>query len=797
MTSADLDEPGPLIEYVNAGFTHMTGYEASEVIGRSPRMLQGPRTSRALLDDVRLALSDGSPFHGETVNYHKDGSTYVVNWIIKAIRGSEGRITNWISVQSDVTERARLEAGLMIRNERFRIIIENVLDYAIFICDEHDTITDWWPGAAAVYGWTAQEAVGRPASITFTAEDRSAGIPAQETEGAARDGIMPNVRWHRHAAGHLVFIAGSVRAIRNADGNLIGFLKIGQDVTARRAADERLRDSEKRLARAILAARMSTWEWDTTKDILHFSAGMEALYGRREGSMPSLNAVLEAIHPDDRSVTELAIELALRPKMGGDLAAEFRVLLPDGGIRWLLISGRAEPSADGTSTRLAGVTQDVTARHEAEARIVYMARHDGLTGVLNWAAFQEHLVIALLHSKRGTGCAVLSIDLDNFKDVNDSSGHAAGDALLRSVASRLRDSIRAVDVLARLGGDEFIVIQSNLQTPRDAERLAARIIAEIGLPHDIDGKQLVTAASIGIALAPEDATDAEQLLKNADLALYDAKRRTGRGYSFFEPAMQAKAENRRQLDFDLRQAIAKGEFELHYQPLVGLAEYDIVGFEALVRWRHPVRGLVAPNEFIGAAEESGLIVPFGAWALSAACSEAARWPSPYRVAVNLSARQFLSDDLPDTVTAALTASGLAPARLELEITESLLLQDAEETLVILHRLRAQGVTICMDDFGTGYSSLSYFLKFPFGRMKIDRSFVAIALEPQGAAIIRAAVDLCRSFGIPVVAEGIETAEQLQQVISLGCSEGQGFLFARPVPAADITGMLTGWIAADR
>ena len=583
-----------------------------------------------------------------------------------------------------------------------------------------------------------------------------------------------------------------MRALRAPDGSLVGFLKIGQDVTARRSANKQLLDSEARLTRAVSAAKMSTWEWDAASDTLHVSAGPELLQGRPGRSIASVAAILNTIHPDDRSATRAAFEQAWRGDGGGGLSAEFRVPLPNGQVRWMLATGKAERGTDDASGRVAGVTQDITERRAAEMRTAHVARHDSLTGLTNRGALREQLAHALLGSQCGQACAVLVLALDGFKSINDVLGHAGGDAVLRSVATRLRHSVRRIDMVARLGGDEFVVVQIGLHQPSNAEALATRVIAELGRPHGIDGQQIRTGVSIGIALAPADGIEVDQVLRCADLALYDAKRQNGRCYRFFEPVMQARMEQQRQMEADLRQAVAQGQFELHYQPLVKLSGREIVGFEALVRWRHPRRGLVPPGEFIALAEETGLIEPLGAWVLSQACADAARWPLPLRVAVNLSVRQFSNGSLPEAVDAALHAAGLDPGRLELEITETLLLQDVKETLATLHRLRGRGVSISLDDFGTGYSSLSYLAKFPFDKLKIDRSFVAAVGEKHGVAIIRAVVDLCRSLDIATLAEGIETAVQLQQVVSLGCTEGQGFLFAQPCSAADVAHLISHW-----
>ncbi|NPD65287.1 EAL domain-containing protein [Lichenicola cladoniae] len=565
-----------------------------------------------------------------------------------------------------------------------------------------------------------------------------------------------------------------------------------------REAQARLRESEARLARAISAAGMSTWEWDTVNDTLRFSHGFEALYGREIGTLPSVGAVQRTVHPEDRSPMDVAMDRALQGEDKGDYTAEFRVVLPDRSIRWLRSTGNAEFDTMGAPTRLAGVTQDITSSRDADERIAHMARHDGLTGLLNRRALRERLEDALLRSQRGESCAILALDLNRFKDVNDTLGHAVGDAVLCAVASRLSEATRETDVLARPGGDEFVVIQFGLHHLQDVEILATRIVDTLSQPFEIDGHTIHTGVSIGIAVVPADGTDVEQVLRCADLALYGAKRDDDIRFRFFEPGMQARVQERRQLVADLHLALDRGEFELHYQPLVELVQNRIIGFEALVRWRHPVRGLVPPDAFIPLAEETGLIEPLGKWILFKACNDAIAWPPDIKVAVNLSVVQFAKGDLPGTVAAALAGAGLMPRRLELEITESLLLHENEATLATLRKLREHGVSISMDDFGIGYSSLSYIAKFPFDKVKIDRSFVAAASSQRrgGAAIIRAVAELCGSLGITTTAEGIETLDQLQQVVSLGCSEGQGYFFAPPRPLADIAALFNSWSQSD-
>ena len=439
-----------------------------------------------------------------------------------------------------------------------------------------------------------------------------------------------------------------------------------------------------------------------------------------------------------------------------------------------------------------GTHEDVTERRQAEARIHHMARHDALTDLPNRNLLAERIEEALQQAQPGEGVAVLCLDLDRFKQVNDTLGHPIGDALLKCVAERLRHAVRKSDTIARFGGDEFAVVQTAADQPAAARMLAERMIEALSAPYDIEDHRIVIGASVGVAIAPGDGTAAEPLLKNADIALYRAKS-DGRGRArFFEPEMDAAIQARRLLELDLRTALKEGRFEVHYQPILDVATKSVTCFEALLRWRHPERGLLLPAEFIPLAEDTGLIVPLGAWVLRQACADAATWPAPMKVAVNVSPVQFRSNGLAEMVVQALAASSLAPNRLELEITEGVLLIEHATTLPVLHQLRRLGVRIVMDDFGTGYSSVGYLRTFPFDKIKIDRTFINnMANDDSALAIIRAVTGLSSSLNIATTAEGVETSEELDGVCAEGCTEVQGFLIGRAVAAGDVGRFLAG------
>ncbi len=436
--------------------------------------------------------------------------------------------------------------------------------------------------------------------------------------------------------------------------------------------------------------------------------------------------------------------------------------------------------------------EDITDWRDAQAQIAHMARHDALTDLPNRRLFREQLEHALHHITRNERVAVLCLDLDHFKDVNDALGHPIGDDLLKEVARRLSTCVRQSDTVARLGGDEFAIVQVGREPQLlEASSLASRIVEVVGVPYDIHEHQIIIGASIGISIAPDDGSDPDQLLQNADMALYRAKADGRDTYRFFETGMDARAQARRLMMIDLRAALLREEFEVYYQPIFDLEADKIVCFEALVRWNHPLRGIMSPADFIPLAEETGLIVPIGDWVLRKACMDAAGWSRKVDLAVNLSPVQFKNRTLVPSIIAALSVSGLAADRLELEITESVLLQDGEATLAALHKLRDFGVRISMDDFGTGYSSLSYLRSFPFDKIKIDQSFVRdLASRGDLMAIVRAVTGLGKSLGIKTTAEGVETSEQLALLRAEGCTQMQGYFFGRPKPAAEVEKMLS-------
>ena len=492
-----------------------------------------------------------------------------------------------------------------------------------------------------------------------------------------------------------------------------------------------------------------------------------------------------------RSGTALCALRDYRTKKGarhsetGGLAIEGITLTPSmlvefGGGRIIEVS--RQPLKGGGWVSL---HEDITERRKQEERITHLARHDTLTGLANRMLFRERLEQNLLRLVRGQGFAVLCLDLDHFKAVNDTLGHPVGDMLLKQVGKRLLSCVRHGDIVARLGGDEFAIVQTSVRDPSQTESLAARIVETVGAPYEIDGNRIDIGTSIGVTLAPRDGSDADRLLKNADLALYRTKDAGRRGFSFFKQEMQDEIQARRDLEVDLRRALSEEALELFYQPIVCLKSEQTKGFEAHLRWHHPERGLIPPDEFFAIAEDIGLMAEIGFWTLQQACAQAARWPAPINVAINVSSLQFLHRNLAESVLQALAQSGLSPHRLELEIAESLL-QENPNTLAILHQLRQLGVRIAMDGFGTGRCSLSDLRAFPFDKIKIDKAFIAdVDRSEESRAIAQAVIALGTNLGMATVAEGIEEFEQLNRVRSWGCTYGQGFLLGPPMTADNI------------
>lgn len=551
-------------------------------------------------------------------------------------------------------------------------------------------------------------------------------------------------------------------------------------------AEVELQRRNQQLVHAAAIADLGYWTYEIAQDRMSWSPNTYRMLNVDQDAFePTLDKMVELFNPSDRQAVFVAISQAIQQQVDTDFDATLRREADD-DVRYFHTKIRCERDESGETISLFGATQDVTEHERAILTIKHAALHDPLTQLPNRAKFHDRLSTCLNHTKRGgMGTALILLDLDNFKEINDSLGHPTGDKLLKELAVRLEGCVQEIDLVARLGGDEFAIVQTEATLPK-VTALLDQIQSILRTPFTVDGQVVHTNCSAGVAIAPHDGLEADKLLKNADMALYKAKN-DGRGvYRFFEKQMDTQIRKRREIETELRTAIKDENFEIHYQPIVNSQSESISCVEALLRWRHPEKGLLPPCDFIPVAEASGLIVPIGEWVLRKACDDAANWPSSINVAVNVSVVQFLKGSLFQAVLNALTASGLDPTRLELEITETIFLDDTEQTLEVLHLIRDLGVRIVMDDFGVGYSSLSYLRSFPFDKLKLDRSFLQDAeTNVESQAIISAVAGLGNSLGMTTTAEGVETDQQLQRICEDGYSQMQGFLLGKPQPIAEI------------
>ncbi|MEA2164631.1 MAG: hypothetical protein QOK37_2758 [Thermoanaerobaculia bacterium] len=711
----------------------------------------------------------------------KDGSPC---WLIESVHLLDGSPEILEGTVIDITDRKLAENGLRASEERYRLLVERMRE-GLVQADNDGVLRFVNDRFCEMVGYSREELIGR-AGETLLAYTEDVALMREKTRLRLRNIADQYEVRVRRKDGMVIWIEIGGAPVMDGAGNVVGSIGVHNDVTERRMAEEALRDSE---ARYRLMAENSTDMISRTSSrgvLLYASDASRRLLGYEPSELVGrrfYDFVFEADREEVRYLSGLIHD-------SGPTTFAYRVQRKDGSLIWFETTSRSvRDVVSGEVREIVGVSRDVTERKRVEEHIEYQAYHDALTGLPNRRLFRDRLTVALAHARRlKHPLAVMFLDLDQFKIVNDTLGHSAGDELLKTVATRLQAALREEDSVARMGGDEFTVLLADLKTTDDAAKIAQKVLDTVAQSMIIDETELFLTTSIGMAIFPTDGDTAETLLANADRAMYRAKDAGRNSYQMFTPAMNSRALERLSLESDLRHALDRGELELYYQPQINIASGRITGVEALVRWNRPGFGVVGPKEFIPIAEETRLIVPMGEWVLREACRQAREWQnggSPgFRMAVNLSPRQFQHSDLPQLIASALDTSGLAPGDLELEITESLAMQNTTRTIATLHRLREMGVQIAIDDFGTGHSSLNYLRSFPIDSVKIDQEFVReIEASAADRAIVSAVIGMARGLRLRVTAEGVETDRQLEFLREQGCEDVQGFLFGEPVPAS--------------
>lgn len=810
-----VDQRGCIVD-INPAAQLIVGYRAAKAVGNalariSPvlhTLVEGYSTSEQAHNEVELG--EGA----EQRSYHlalstlrdrggkRTGQLLVLRDITDRKRAEEQLRRFYdeleIRVQERTTELAESNAAFKESEERFRLLVEGVQDYAIFVLDPEGYVTTRNAGAEQVMGYKAEEIIGEHFSVFFTEEDVERGYPEQELKIAAAEGRYEEEGLRIRKDGSRFWANVIISALRDEAGALRGFSKVTRDITNRKQAEKELRQAETKYRTLVEQMPAVTYidAADAVSSNLYTSPQIEEMLGfTPQEWVTDPELFVEQLHPDDREL--VLAELRRTNETGEPFSMEYRLIARDGRIVWVRDEAVVVSDEAGRLQFWQGIMLDITERKLLEEQLQYQAFHDSLTGLANRALFMDRLGHALTRAnRRDVSVAVLFLDLDNFKVINDSLGHEYGDQLLIAVGQRLKHLLRSEDTAARLGGDEFTILLEDITSLSQATRVAERIMAAFRSPFSVEGQELFVTTSVGIALSAAGEQHPQDVLRDADVAMYQAKALGKARYAVFEPSMSAGALARLELENDLRRAIEKHEFRVFYQPKVALESGRITGMEALVRWEHPARGLVPPLEFIPAAEETGMIIPIGNRVLREACHKANQWQKQYPSAaplmmnVNLSARQFRQPNLVEEVAKTLQETGLDPSALELEVTESVVLHDAEAASKTLQQLRNLRVRIAIDDFGTGYSSLSYLRRLPVDTLKIDKSFISrLGKEVEDGAIVETIIRLAKVLGLTVVAEGVENAEQLARLQEMDCDHAQGYYFAKPLLSESIPTLL--------
>ena len=669
----------------------------------------------------------------------------------------------------------------------YRLLVQSVTDYAIYMLTPTGLVSNWNAGAQRAKGYTADEIVGQHFSLFYTEDDRARDLPQHAMATALDQGRFEGEGW-RMRRDHSRFWAHVIlQPIKNENGELVGFAKITRDMTEQRAREKKVSEEERNFRLLVQGVTdYAIYMLSPQGIVTNWNAGAERAKGYQAAEIVGQH-FSRFYQPEDRKAgkPELALQTALHE---GKFEGEGWRLRKDGTRFWAMVVIDPIRDEEGKLIGFAKITRDMTEKKRIEDQVSHLAHHDALTSLLNRASFRDAVDRTL---RRGVPCVLLYLDLDRFKPINDTLGHSVGDRVLQVVAERLGEQLRKGDVGGRLGGDEFAILLGDCPDVKAAAAASQRLISEVQKPIEIDNFSVSVGVTVGMATAVDNSTT-ESLLRHADLALYAGKKEERGSARWYEPSMELVLSQRKAMEHDLRLALVRKEFLLHYQPVVEAQSGLVLGYEALIRWNSPTRGHVSPADFIPFAEQHGLMVEIGDWVMQTACTEAARWPGNLTIAVNLSPVQFRSPDLIKKIEAVLSNTGLPATRLEVEVTETAMMGDVPMAKAVLQALRAMGIRIAMDDFGTGYSSLSFLRTLPFTRIKIDRSFIQdLGKTQESLAIVRAVTGLCSSLGVSTTAEGVETEEQMRILMREGCEELQGYLLGRPTTAPQCHDYLAG------
>ena len=763
---------------------HNLGYTCEELIGKyvwdfDPNFVDVDWPSRM------AALREKQSWRHETTHQRKDGGIFPVEVIANYVHYNGKEFT--IAFARDISERKKVEEALMLT----QIAVDRSSDAVFWMDMEEGRIFKVNEQASHNLGYTCDELVGMHVwDIDPTCPPE---LMAELLKALRQQGSMRIESIHRRKDGGIFPVEVIANYVRYRDKEYnIAFVR---DLSERKRADAALRESEERLHQAIRVSQTGIFDHDHLTNTIYWSPEQRAIYGLTADETVTLEGFLARVFPADRDEIGMAVKAAHDPKGDGYFDVQHRIIRRDGEIRWVMTRSHTVFEGEGEArrpTRTVGAVMDITERMRTEEKVAYLAFYDALTGLANRRLLHDRLERALAVSARNKLYgALLFIDLDHFKTINDTVGHEYGDLLLKEVAQRLRMVLREADTVSRPGGDEFVVILEEIGMDRDqaaaqAKSTSDKILESLARRYHLRGREYTGSASIGVVLFRSHEDSIDELLKRSDMAMYEAKR-AGRGVArFFDPQMQATFEKRARLETEIRKAIELRHFMLYYQVRVGPGG-QALGAEALVRWAHSEHGVVLPGEFIPVCEETGLILPLGEWVLESACSQLRAWEAnpatrALKMSVNISANQFRQDNFVDQVVRVLEMTGIDPTRLELELTESMFLENTEHSIAKMQALRQIGVLFALDDFGTGYSSLSYLKKLPLNQVKIDRSFVRdIAIDRNDEIIIQTIIKMGQTLGLEVIAEGVETDEQRRMLQQYGCENFQGYLFGRPVP----------------